>query len=79
MSGATEDLSFEQALEALEDRVRRIESGELSLDEALAVYEEGVALSRQCGEQLDVAETRVSALVRGARGIQEQAIEDGQD
>lgn len=63
---------FEQALGLLEDRVRRLEGGELSLEEALTLFEEGVELARTCHEQLEAAEQRVATLVRGPKGIEER-------
>ncbi len=56
-------LSFEQALQRLEQVVRELETGELSLDNALALFQEGVALARQCGLQLDQAEARIEKLL----------------
>ena len=67
---------FEESLAALEERVRRLESGDAPLDEALALYEQGVALARRCHEHLDRAEQRVAALSRSAQGVTEQPIED---
>jgi exodeoxyribonuclease VII small subunit len=58
MSNET-DLTFEQAYAQLEDIVARLESGELTLDEAVALYERGQRLARLCGEKLDAAELRV--------------------
>jgi exodeoxyribonuclease VII small subunit len=63
-SESSEDLPFERALERLEAIVARLEQGDLALEEALAVFEEGVALSRRCAAQLDAAERRVEVLVR---------------
>lgn len=63
-------IPFEEAMQELERRVRRLESGEVSLDEALALFEEGVELARVCHEQLEQAEQRVSQLVHGARGLE---------
>jgi exodeoxyribonuclease VII small subunit len=56
--------SFEVALGRLEALVARLEEGELSLEQALAAFEEGVALSRRCAEQLRDAERRIEVLVR---------------
>ncbi len=56
-------LSFEGAMEKLEGIVDRLESGELPLEEALAAFEEGVALSRRCAGELDAAERRIEVLV----------------
>ncbi len=54
--------NFEQSLGELEQRVVRLEHGELDLDEALRLFEEGVTLVRQCQEILDHAEARVTTL-----------------
>ena len=64
----SKDRPFEQALEALEDRVRRLESGELSLDDALRLFEEGVELTRECHEKLDAADQKITELSRNLDG-----------
>lgn len=56
--------SFEEALAGLEAIVERLESGDLPLESALAAFEQGVALSRCCAEQLEHAEQRIAELVR---------------
>jgi exodeoxyribonuclease VII small subunit len=53
------DLTFEQAYAELEDIVARLESGDLTLDESVALYARGQALARHCGVLLDGAELRV--------------------
>lgn len=58
-----EKLSFEQALERLEQVVRELEKGDLSLDTALALFQEGVGLARSCSGQLDAAEARIEKLL----------------
>lgn len=78
-STSTPAEGFEQSLAALEDSVRRLESGEVSLDQALALYEQGVALAQRCHEHLDRAEQRVAALARGANGIVERPLDDPSD
>jgi len=55
---------FESSLAELEQVVRELEDGQLGLDEALARYERGVALVRQCQGRLKEAELRILALVR---------------
>jgi exodeoxyribonuclease VII small subunit len=50
---STPHRSFEEALSELEARVRRLEVGDLELDEALEIFEEGIGLVRECHEQLD--------------------------
>lgn len=61
-----EPLAFEEALGRLDETVAALESGQLPLDEALAIFEEGVRLARQCQEHLDSAELRVQRLRRTA-------------
>lgn len=56
--------SFEESLEQLEVIVRRLESGELGLDEALKEYERGVGLLRTCRKLLDRAQARIELLTR---------------
>jgi len=51
-------LTFEQAYAQLEAIVAQLESGELSLDESVALYEKGQALAQLCSEMLDQAELR---------------------
>ncbi|MBW2273742.1 MAG: exodeoxyribonuclease VII small subunit [Deltaproteobacteria bacterium] len=55
---------FEARLERIEQIVDRLDQGELSLEESLSVFEEGVALSKQCWTELEAAEQRVEILVR---------------
>lgn len=70
---------FETALTELEARVRKLEAGDLPLEQALSLFEEGVDLSRTCHEQLEQAEQRVAALSRGRAGIEEQPLADVSD
>ena len=58
----TQNLSFEDALKQLEERVRDLERGEVPLERALALYEEGVQLVRTCHEKLDAADKRITEL-----------------
>jgi exodeoxyribonuclease VII small subunit len=69
-----EPSGFEGSLSELEKRVRRLESGDVPLEEALRIYEEGVALARTCHDALEAAEKRVAELSRGASGIGERPI-----
>jgi len=66
----SEALSFETALEQLEEIVDRLEGGELPLEEALGVFEQGVALSRSCSDRLADAERRIEELAPGGLGVQ---------
>ncbi len=56
-------LDFEKNLTRLEDIVRKMENGELSLDESLKLFEEGVKLSRDCNKSLTDAEAKVKILM----------------
>ncbi len=58
-----QDLTFEKALEKLEIIVEELEKGDLSLDEALKFYEEGVGLSRFCSQKLEEVESRIEMIV----------------
>jgi exodeoxyribonuclease VII small subunit len=59
---------FEKSLARLEEVVRRLESPQLSLDDAMKLFEEGVELSRECQKQLEEAEGRVEILLKKADG-----------
>jgi exodeoxyribonuclease VII small subunit len=54
--------SFESAFAELEEVVHQLEEGELTLEEAISLYERGQALSRFCQDRLDQAELRVTQL-----------------
>ena len=57
-----EKRTFEQALSDLESHVRKLDSGDLALEDSLATFESGVRLVRECSELLDDAEQRVTEL-----------------
>jgi exodeoxyribonuclease VII small subunit len=61
-------LNFEDALKKLEDIVQKLERGELSLEESLTCYEEGIRLSRLCHVKLEEAERKIEMLVKDSRG-----------
>lgn len=61
-------LSFEDALRALEDIVRKLESGEVPLDATLDLYERGEKLRKHCQTRLDAAQLRIEKIVAGAEG-----------
>ncbi|MBW1715101.1 MAG: exodeoxyribonuclease VII small subunit [Deltaproteobacteria bacterium] len=66
---------FEDAMKELEDIVKRLESGNLSLEESLKIFEEGIALSRYCFRKLEEAEKRVSILIKDEEGIRREPFE----
>lgn len=55
---------FEDALGRLEDIVRKMEAGDMSLEESLKAFEEGIKLARICSRKLDEAERRVEMLLK---------------
>jgi exodeoxyribonuclease VII small subunit len=60
--------NFEAALKRLEEIVRKLEGGELPLDTALELFEEGIQLSRFCNTTLEAAERRVEILLKSDSG-----------
>jgi exodeoxyribonuclease VII small subunit len=65
---AAKEPRFEEALAGLERIVQDLEGGDLPLDDALKLFEEGVRLSRLCSSKLDEAEKRIEILMKGADG-----------
>ncbi|KPP93259.1 Exodeoxyribonuclease VII small subunit [Erythrobacter sp. HL-111] len=63
-----ERMSFEQALAALEQVVRQLESGDVPLDESIALYERGERLRAACQKRLDAAQARIEKIVTDAGG-----------
>ena len=61
-------LSFEQALEQLEEIVKKLESGQGKLDEAIESYERGAALKRHCEAKLKEAQQKVDKIVMASDG-----------
>jgi len=60
---------FEDVLRDLEGLVEKLETGDLSLDEALGAFEEGVSLVRHLGEKLTEVEKRIEVLTRDPSGM----------
>lgn len=65
---AEEGLGFEEALTRLEEIVHRLEGGDLSLDESLNLFEEGMRLSKLCSMRLNEARTRIEILIKDEEG-----------
>jgi exodeoxyribonuclease VII small subunit len=76
----TEERTFEALFVELEETVRKLEGGELPLDEALTLFERSTALAEQCNTLLDRAELRVRQLTQAADGsLDSQPFEGWQD
>ena len=69
----SQEMKFENALDKLEEIVRKLEEGELPLDDSLRMFEEGVKLARFCGGKLDAAERRIEVLMKNEQGRIESA------
>ena len=68
--------NFEKALADLENIVQRLDENDLSLDEALSLFEEGIKLSRFCSQKLDAVEHKVEILLKDDEGnIQKEPFE----
>ncbi len=63
-----ENLDFEVAIRELEEIVRRLEGGEVALEESIAIYERGALLKRHCEAKLRAATEKVERLVVGPDG-----------
>ena len=60
--------TFEQCMKRLEQIVSQLERGDISLEESIKIYEEGVLLSRQCMDRLNQAELKLKTLTESAEG-----------
>ncbi len=67
------NITFEQSLSRLESIVKELESGEISLEESLVLFEEGVRLSGVCSELLKNAKQKVDILIESADGIKKES------
>ncbi len=61
-------MNFEDALRALEDVVRKLESGEVPLDDSITLYERGEQLRKLCQARLDAAQARIERIVAAPDG-----------
>ena len=64
-----EAMSFEEAREALEEIVRRLDSGQVSLEDSIDIYTRGTHLKRHCEAKLRSAKERVDKIVVGSGGV----------
>jgi exodeoxyribonuclease VII small subunit len=61
-------MSFEDALRALEEVVRKLEGGDVPLDDSISLYERGEELRKHCQARLDAAQARIEKIVQKADG-----------
>ena len=76
MSKEKKAVDFEQQLASLEGLVESLESGELSLEESLKSFEQGIKVARDCQAALKSAEQKVEVLMRQGDEIVSQPFED---
>ncbi len=68
MMDKDEDTTFEAAMKRLEEIVEQLSAGNLSLEESLKIFEEGIGLCRFCNKKLDEAEYKVEKLIETEDG-----------
>ena len=66
------ELSFEELIKKLEKITEELENGDLSLDETVDKFEEGIKISKQCSKTLDEAEKRITILLKEGDNIKEE-------
>lgn len=64
-----DQMSFEQALTALEEIVTQLERGDVPLDQSIELYERGEKLRAACQNRLDTAQARIEKIVAGSDGV----------
>ncbi len=71
-----EDMNFEDAMKALEQIANELENGELSLEQSVDKFEEGIKISKKCNEILEKAEKKISILIKDGYEIKEENFEN---
>lgn len=64
----TDELNFEEVMEQLEKIIQELEKGELNLDDSIKKFEEGMLLSKKCNQFLEVAEKKITKLIKETDG-----------
>ena len=72
MEEKKEELNFEEAMKQLEEIANVLENGNLSLDESVNKFEEGMKLSKKCNDFLDQAEKKITMLINNEEEIKEE-------
>lgn len=67
-------ITFEQAIAELEGVVKKLEKGELTLDESISFFQRGVELTKYCNRKLDEAERSITMLIESENGIIEKEL-----
>lgn len=69
-----EDINFEDAMKELEKIAEELEKGNLSLDESVSKFEDGMKLSKKCSDLLDTAEKKITMLINDNGNIKEEKV-----
>ncbi len=72
MASKKEELNFEQLMEKLEDITNKLEKEQLSLDDSVKLFEEGIELSKKCNLKLEEAEKKITVLINENDEIKEE-------
>lgn len=72
-AAANNEISFEEAMEQLEKIVERLESGDVPLETAIELFQEGMKLSQLCGGKLEQVERKIELLIETEQGFQKKA------
>lgn len=71
-NGDKDEISFETAMEQLEAIVAQLESGDVPLEKAIDLFQEGMKLSQLCGGKLDQVERKIEMLIETEQGFQKK-------
>ena len=72
----SEKLSFEEAMQKIEDIVEKLETGKTSLDEMIELYKQGTELSVYCNKMIDEAEQKIKIISKTKDGLTEKDIKE---
>ncbi|WP_167272705.1 exodeoxyribonuclease VII small subunit [Paenibacillus lupini] len=72
-AAANNEISFEEAMEQLEKIVERLESGDVPLETAIELFQDGMKLSHLCGGKLEQVERKIELLIETEQGFQKKA------
>lgn len=76
--GKKEEKSFEELMIKLEEITNKLEKEQLSLDESVKLFEEGMNVSKECNEKLENAEKRITILINDGEEFKEEKFDIGQ-
>lgn len=72
MENSKKDFSFEKGIERLENIVHTLEKGEIEIDKALELFEEGIGLTKNCNNKLEAIENKITILIQEDGNMKEQ-------